>query len=100
MIVCINGNQNWLNILISIHYVWVQRQNLNDDEDTDNIFGYNAYSGSMRRRRKWEDYGTFCHQGDIIDVELDLKRKQLQFYKNNECIGIAADKLKTSPEWR
>ena len=40
-----------------------------------------------------DENGKRFKNGDVISMKLDLKRRQLSYYKNHKCIGIAFDHI-------
>lgn len=62
------------------------------------VLGYNAYAGNFKKFKSWTKPAIRCKQGDIVEIELDLKRGQLEFYRNDESVGVAMDNLEASED--
>ena len=93
----INGKrENWYNYIhIGLTYQSLKDNENNQDGDKSiTFYGYDAdgltCAGSVTYYQYGEKYG--CN--DIISMELNVKDRTLQFYKNNESQGIAYDNLK------
>jgi len=65
--------------------------------DDDTSYAYDGF-----RMKKWGNlqsygYGEKWTAGDIIGSLIDFEMKEVSFYRNNQSLGVAFDRIKVGP---
>lgn len=60
-----------------------------------------SYAFDGYRVKKWhvesEDYGQQWAIGDVIGTMIDLDTREISFYRNDKCLGVAFKNIKIGP---
>lgn len=64
--------------------------------DDDSSYAYDGF-----RIKKWNktvnSYGKRWQVGDVIGTLIDIDKRQITFYRNDECLGVAFKNIKIGP---
>ncbi len=72
---------------------FTEHNGVGDDETS---FAYDGH-----RVKKWNlsqtDYGQSWQEGDIIGTMIDFENKEIKFWRNDKCLGVAFKDIPVGP---